>query len=137
MRCKKKFIKHDYGLDIVPIVLSSGDFGWDDPTPTRQIILANPMDCKNKITVSSLVSAWKGLGHLESVYLLSALFINRVIAAIENNENTADITYMFDRDFVTPTGQEITKDEIFCHLIPYFKIVNDTENSITVILKIK
>ena len=122
-------VQHNYGLDMLGFLLDSRDYGWSEPdTNHKKVILTNPQDCKDKITLMGLISAWNGTGHFEWEAVLSGWFIKSVLTAIENGENEADITNMFNRDLTASNNRVFTKEQVFAHLTKWFDIAEDDDS---------
>ena len=125
---------YDYGLSGLELFLSTHDYGWSVPDPShKKVILVNPLDCKEKISLMGLVSAWRGTGHSEWEAILAHMFILSVLNAIESGENEADITLLFNRDFTASKDRVFTKEQVYNHLIGWFDIVEETDE----VLKLK
>lgn len=122
---------YDYGLDGLGIFLSSRDYGWNTPDEShKKVILTNPRDCKEKICLMGMVSAWRGTGHSEWEALLGGWFIQAVLDALENDADEADITHLFNRDLLASNDRIFTKDQVYDHLIKWFDIVEETEDTL-------
>lgn len=121
---------YNYGLDGLWIFLSSRDYGWNTSDEShKKVILTNPRDCKEKISLMGMVSAWRGTGHSEWEALLGAWFIQAVLDALENDADEADITHMFNRDLLASNDRIFTKDQVYDHLIKWFDIVEETKDT--------
>lgn len=119
---------YDYGLDCLGILLLSKDYGWSNPDEThKKVVLTNPDACKEKISLMGMVSAWRGTGHSEWEAILGAWFIQAVIDAIENESHEADITHLFNRDFLASRGRKFTQQQVYEHLIKWFDVVEETD----------
>ncbi len=119
---------YDYGLDDLNLLLISRDFGWDTPDKShKKVILINPLDCKEKISLRGMISAWHGTGHVEWEAVLGAWFILAVLNAIKKNSNEADITHLFNRDFLASFDRKFSQQQVFDHLIKWFDIVEETD----------
>ena len=126
-------MKNNYGLNELSILLASNDYGWTEPDENhKKVILINPLDCKEKISLMGMVSIWRGTGHSEWEALLSGWFIKAVMDAIEQNVNEADITHMFNRDFLASNDLIFTQDQVYNHLIKWFDIVEETDEELRV-----
>lgn len=124
---------YDYGLDGLGILLSSRDYGWTTPDKShKKVILTNPRECKEKICLMGMISAWRGTGHSEWEALLGAWFIQAVLDALENDADEADITHLFNRDFLASRDRVFTKEQVYDHLIKWFDIVEETKDTIKV-----
>ena len=88
---------HDYGLSVKhprehtpwsgePIRLER---------PFKRVILVNPEDCKDKITVSHIENRLQGTGWFEWEALLARWLVEAIVEAINNGENEADVTKLF------------------------------------------
>ena len=120
--------EYDYGLGEVRLFLASNDYGWNEPDKSqKKVILTNPKDCEKKITVTWMVSAWRGTGHAEWEVLLGAWFVQAITDALKENRNEADITHLFDRDLVGSRGRIFTRAQVYAHLIKWFTIVEETD----------
>ncbi len=129
--------RHDYGLNSLNVLLATGDYGWSIPYKNvKRVILTNPKELKNKITLTGLISAWRGMGHAEWEAILADWLIMAVIYADERNLNEADITNMFNRDFYATESRVITKENVFKHLMKTFDIHEETEDYIKVRFRI-
>lgn len=128
---QKKVIakEHDYGLSILDNALSTENYGWYIK-PFKKVILTNPRECENKITVLGLVSEWKNTGHSEWEYLLAGWFIQSILEAKKNGLEQADITGLFNKDFLARKSLFFTKEQVYQHLIPYFKVVKETDDQL-------
>ena len=124
-----KFV-HDYELGELGFALRSRDYGWERVPESKKVVLINADQCKNKITVTSVASAWRGTGHSEWEYWLAGYFVVQVVEALMNKENEADISMMFDRDLTASDGRRLTKAQIWEHLSKYFDIVEEEDDKI-------
>ena len=77
-----------------------------------------------------MIFAWRGTGHSEWEALLGAWFIQAVLDALENDADESDITHMFNRDFLASRNRVFTKEQVYDHLIKWFDIVEETEDTI-------
>ena len=119
---------YNYGLDFLGLCLRSNDYGWSDPDEThKKVVLTNPDECKEKISLMGMISAWRGTGHSEWEAILGAWFIQAVIDAIENESHEADITHLFNRDFLASRDRKFTQQQVYEHLIKWFDIVEETD----------
>lgn len=124
---------YNYGLDGLGILLASRDYGWTKPDEShKKVILTNPLDCKEKICLMGMISAWRGTGHSEWEAILAGLFIQAVLDAIEKNVNEADITDLFNRDFIASHDRVFTQAQVYNHLIKWFDIVDETDKKLKV-----
>lgn len=113
------------------------DYGWEKPDENhKKVILVNPDDCREKINGMGLISIWRGTGHSEWEALLAKWFIEAVKTAIENGEKEADITHMFNRDFLASKNRVFTKEQVYDHLIKWFSIVKDSDEELKVRFRI-
>lgn len=118
----------DYGLDQLDFILRDKTYGWSEPDKGhKKVILTNPFDCKEKICLMGMVSAWRGTGHFEWEAILGGWFIQAVLDSIEKNINEADITHLFNRDFLASGGRVFTQARVYNHLIRWFEIVEETD----------
>lgn len=124
---------YNYGLDGLGIFLMSRDYGWTEPDEShKKVILTNPLDCKEKICLMGMVSAWRGTGHSEWEAILGGWFIQAVIDAIENESHEADITHLFNRDFLASRDRKFTQQQVYDHLIKWFDVVEETDEVLKV-----
>ena len=122
---------YNYGLDGLGILLAGRDYGWSKPDENhKKVILTNPLECKEKICLMGMVSAWRGTGHSEWEAILAGWFIQAVLDAIESNASEADITHMFNRDFLASRDRVFTHSQVYNHLIKWFDIVEETDEVI-------
>ena len=122
---------YNYGLDELDIILMSRDYGWTDPDKShKRVVLTNPLDCKEKICLMGMVSKWSGTGHSEWEAILGGWFILSIIDAIENGKDEADITNLFNHDLLASRDRVFTKQQVYNHLIKWFDIVEETENTL-------
>lgn len=132
---KRVSIYHDYGLDMLKSGLASGDYG-SSIKRYRNVTLVNVSQCKDRVSVFGLVSAWRGTGHSEWEYLLAGMFIMSLLEAINKHEEEADITCLFNRDLTASGGKVFPQEEIYNHLIDWFGIVADTGDELKLYLKL-
>ena len=126
--------QYNYGLDELRIFLRSNDYGWTEPDKShKKVILINPLDCKEKICLKGMVSAWRGTGHSEWEAILGVWFIQAVLSAIEKNANEADITRLFNHDLLASNDRVFTQEQVYNHLIRWFDIIEETDE----VLKVK
>ncbi len=118
---------YDYGLSTLDIFLRSDDYGWSKPETRKKVVLTNPDECKEKISLKGMISLWRGTGHTEWEALLGAAFIQAVIDALENEADEADITNLFNRDFLASGNRVFTQEQVYNHLIKWFDIVEETD----------
>ena len=125
-----------YGTDLVYFLLKSGDYGWNMPDKNhKKVLLVNPKDCERKITLMGLVKAWRGTGHSEWEAILANWFIVAVVTAIDE-DTEADLTNMFNRDFLASRDRVFTKQQVFDHLIKWFEIVSEDDETLELRFKI-
>ena len=126
----------NYGLDMLGIFLSSRDYGWTKPDESqKRVVLTNPLDCKD-FTLMDFASAWCGTGHSEWEALMGAWFIQAVHAALDKNLDEADITDLFNRDFLASNRRSFTKAQVYQHLIKWFNVVKDTNEVLELELRV-
>lgn len=119
---------YDYGLDILEIALDGQVYGWSEPDEThKKVVLVNPEECKEKISVWGMMLVWSGTGHSEWEAILSGWFVQAVIDAIENESPEADITRLFNRDFSASYDRKFTQQQVYDHLIKWFDVVEETD----------
>lgn len=128
--------EHDYELGELGFALRSGDYGWERVPGSKKVVLINADQCENKISVTSVASAWRGTGHSEWEYWLAGYFVVQVVEALMNKENEADISMMFDRDLTASGGRRLTKAQIWERLSKYFDIVEEDDDEIRVSARI-
>ena len=121
---------HDYGMGVLLVALKSRDYGWSDPYPIRKVILVNPTEYRNRITVFGIASLWMGTGHSEWEFLLASWFVEAIVKAIEDGAEEADITHLFNRDLIATNYRTFTKEQVYDHLIKWFEIVDETEDEL-------
>ena len=108
------------------------DFGWSDPDPShKKVYLTNPQECK-VLTFMGLVSSFRGMGHSEWEGLISDWLLNAIDKANKAGHTEADITEVFDKDLYDSTGKTFTKEQIWKHLIRFFKIVDESEEYVQI-----
>ncbi len=111
----------------------SGRLLWcckESKEKSKKVILTNPLDCKNKINLKGMIAKWKGTGHIEWEFILAGLFIHDVVNAIENDDQEADLTFMFNLDFHDKNGNTFTAQQVYDHLIKSFTIVDETDTEL-------
>lgn len=84
-----------------------------------------------------LASAWSGTCYIEWEFLLAGLFLSAVLYSLEKKSNEADISILFDHDLLARDGRMFTQEQLYAHLIPWFKIIKDTDNELNLKLKIR
>ena len=137
-KCQKEMEIYDYELGALRFLLMSGNFAWETrENETKKVILVNPKDCEKKITLSSMMAAWRGTGHTEWEAILAGLFVNAVVEALSKDEEAADITNVFNRDYKAVGGRRFTKEQVYDHLIKWFDIVEETETTLKLKLRIE
>ena len=130
-------VMYDYGLGALRFLLMSRDYGWNAiDEEHKKVILTNPKDCENKITLMGMMSAWRGTGHTEWEALLAGWFIQAVIDAIDKDEGEADITHLFDRDLIAADNRIFTKEQVKNHLLKWFDIVEETDSALRLRIRI-
>lgn len=128
-------VPHNYGLDMIGIILWEQDYGWNIK-PFKKVTLVNPKDCENRIDLMGLVAIWRGTGHSEWEFLLAYWFIKAVLEALNNGEDEADISMMFDRDFTASNNRILKQEKVHKHILPYFEKVSNTEDELKLKFKI-
>ena len=122
---------YDYGLD--DLYRIAGRLLWcckESKEKSKKVILTNPWDCRNKINLKGMIAKWKGTGHIEWEFILAGLFIHDVVNAIENDDQEADLTFMFNLDFHDKNGNTFTAQQVYDHLIKSFTIVDETDTEL-------
>ena len=136
-RCEEDMKLYDYELGALRFLLMGGNFAWETrEDETKKVILVNPKACDEKITLSSMMAAWRGTGHTEWEAILAGLFVNAVVEALSKDEEEADITNLFNRDYKAAGGRRFTKEQVYDHLINWFDIVEETETTLKLKLRI-
>ncbi len=116
----------------------SRNFAWKTrENETKKVILVNPKDCEKKITLSSMMAAWRGTGLSEWEAILAGLFVYAVVEAVNKDEEEADITNLFNRDYKAAGDRIFTKEQVYDHLIKWFDIVEETETTLKLKLRIE
>ena len=136
-RCEEDMKLYDYELGDLRFLLMSKNFSWKTREETKKVILVNPKDCEEKITLSSMMAAWRGTGHTEWEAILAGLFVNAVVEALSKDEEEADITNLFNRDYKAAGDRIFTKEQVYDHLINWFDIVEETETTLKLKLRIE
>ena len=121
----EKKMNYNPELDII----LNNDYGWKELEMThRKVMLVNPAECQEKVTIYGLISAWRGTGHAEWEALLVMCFFDAVTSACEKGEAEADITCLFNGDFYASGGRIFTSKDVFNHLIVWFDIVEERKD---------
>lgn len=132
--CKKEKdeeVLHNYGLEDFRKFLKRGDFDFTFPDKLQKdVILTNPRDLKDNVTVMGLALAWHGTGHMDWEIILAGWFVNAVVKAIEDGDDEVDITYMFNQDLLASNGRVLKKEQIYNHLIKWFDVVKETPEEV-------
>lgn len=137
-RCEESAaVPYDYELGALRFLLMSGNFSWKTrEDETKKVILVNPKDCEEKISLTSMMAVWRGTGHSEWEAILAGLFVSAVVEALSKDEEEADITNVFNRDYKAAGGRLFTKEQVYDHLIKWFDIVEESETTLRVKLRI-
>ena len=118
--------QHDYFNSVaVTCAMSSKDYGWD-PKPFKRVILTNVSDCKDKISVVGVANSWRGTGHYEWELLLALNFVNKVVEALKNASNEANISEIFGADLHASDGRVFSQKQIYEHIILFFDVLSET-----------
>lgn len=125
---------HNYGLDTLDMGLRSGDYGWNR-TPFKKVTLVNVAQCKDRISVFGMASAWRGTGHSEWEYLLAGVFVMIVKEAIETNKDQADISVLFGRELTASGNRVYTRQQVYDHLMDSFNIIHEDSEELKISLK--
>lgn len=137
-KCQKEMEIYDYELGDLRFLLMSRNFAWKTrEEENKKVILVNPKDCEEKITLSSMMAAWRGTGLSEWEAILAGLFVHAVVEAVNKDEEEADITNLFNRDYKAAGDRIFTKEQVYDHLIKWFDIVEETEKTLKVKLRIE
>lgn len=131
---KKIYNCHNYGFDTLDMGLRSGDFGWNR-IPFKKVTLVNVVQCKDRISVFGMASAWRGTGHSEWEYLLAGVFVMIVKEAIENNKEQADISVLFGRELTASGDRVYTREQVYDHLMDSFNIIHEDAEELKISLK--
>lgn len=137
-RCEESaVVPYDYELGALRFLLMSGNFAWETrEDETKKVILVNPKACEEKITLTSMMAVWRGTGHSEWEAILAGLFVNAVVEALSKDEEEADITNLFNRDYKAAGGRRFTKEQVYDHLIKWFDIVKESKTTLKLKLRI-
>ena len=106
----------NYELENMEELLGGHNLGWTTPNKNVKVILVNPEDCKERITLSMIAKSWEGTGHKQWEVLLAGWFIKAVLEALDQNKKEADISLLFNRDFLAE-GKYFSKKEVWEHLV--------------------
>ena len=118
----------DYGLDFLNIALSSGNYGWTDPIVLpKRLVLVDLEAYREKVSIFSLISAWRGTGNYQWEALLAGIFVAALLRAYEKGAKEVDITKMFDRDLLANKNQVFTRSQIHDHIIKTFTKVDEDD----------
>ncbi len=100
----------------------------------KNVLLVNPMDSKEKISVEIMRKKWSKVGCNEWAEELAVVFVRLVVNAIQCDAEEADITNLFNRDLITwkKDGHDeekiFAKQRLYYYLIKYFNIVEETND---------
>lgn len=88
-------MQHNYGLDKI---MGSGVIGVK--SPFKKVILVNPEDAREKITVSGICRRLMGLGKFEWEEAEAVFLVRAILDAFEAKATVADISVMFSGDLI-------------------------------------
>ena len=101
---------------------------------THTVTLCNVDQCSGYSTFD-LISAFRGTGKVEFEWAMAKLFLESVQEALESGKTEADISTLFSVD-MQADNSSFTADQIFDHIIKWFEIVDQSEGSMKVRLRV-
>lgn len=112
----------------VNLKLSSKDYGWSDPDESVKVMLVNPASCadNSRFTTWNLMSMLCGTGHSEWEAIMADMLMFAICEWYKKGANVdepADISMMFNRDFLASGGRKFTMDQVK----EYLKRIFNTE----------
>lgn len=113
----------------VEFFLRGHDYGWEERTaPKKRVILTNP-EALEELSVMAFVKAFGATGHVEWEVLLASWLLNASGKAIAEKEE-CDITDVFNTTFTASRNRKFTKEQVYKHIIDFFTIEEETENTL-------
>ena len=105
----------------VDLKLSSKDYGWSNPDESVKVLLVNPATCADSsvFTTWNLMSMLHGTGHSEWEAIIADMLMLAVCEWYKNGakaDEPADISRLFNRDFLASGNRMFTKDMVSTHL---------------------
>ena len=88
-------MKHNYGLDKVMEIDVIGV-----KSPFKKVVLVNPEDAREKITVSGICYRLMGLGKFEWEEAEAYFLVKAIVDSFEAKATEADISVMFSGDLI-------------------------------------
>lgn len=112
-------------------VLHGHDYGWTEPLSSRKYFLTNPADAL-KVELIQYASAFRGSGHSEWEYLWG-FFLKKASSETESG-NRADISVVFNRDWLATRDRRFTMEQTWNHLKKWFTIEEETDDEVVLTL---
>ena len=124
-------MKHDYGLKRKE-ELALSNYYWQT-VPHKKVILCNVKLCKNRITVDKIAKRLKKLGAPQLELAEAVWLTETVVEAIKNEQDTADISRMFNIQVAIYNLGIIPREAIAEKLYEVlFKKIDENDEEITV-----
>lgn len=123
------------------IALRSDDYGWEErQEPQKKVILTNPEELHG-VELAQLVSLFRGTGHSEWEFIMSAWMIDAIGKSIDTGE-PCDITIIFNTSFLASPRKKgedyrrFTKEQVYNHIIKFFNIEEETDTTLRLSSKV-
>lgn len=120
--------------------------------PTKKRYILRDIDSlKLKVSVMGLISAWRGTGKSEWEFMMALLFMKPLRAAWNEGAEEADITQLFEAEFLAwpknlpgektkeidgNTYRVFDQEDVKKKVLPLFEIVDETDEAIYLKAKI-
>lgn len=111
------------------------EISWEI-TASKKYTLIEISGYKEKVSISGLMSCWRGTGKSEWEFYLSYMLIFGLRKAWEEGIETLDVTMLFNRDLIATGNMRMSAEEVKNHIIRQFTIVSETDEEVILTLNV-
>ncbi len=126
-------LKERYKSDsmMIGFTLSTRDYGWEVTQTCPKILLSNTQECISNPSINAwnLMSCFRGTGHCEWECILAMFFMEALLEAEEKGKE-ADITSLFNRNFMASGNKTFSSAQVARHLERWFETVKCTDEGV-------
>lgn len=125
-------------ISLVNFVLRSRDYEVKEVDSGKKVTLCNVKQISEveNLTAYTVAASFRGSGHFQWEAIWATWLLGAVDMATKEEKDTADISKIFDHEYASNSGKVFTSEDVKKHLMPFFDIIEETEDELKVNLKV-
>ena len=123
---------------LLNIALHSEDFAISPPYELpKRYILRKVDEIPEWLDLRHTMSCFRELGKTEWEVLLAMFFLTAIEDAEQEGKTEADITRLFQHDYMDRRERKVSKERVTEHLMPWFTKDEETEDTVYLTFNLK